>query len=73
MSAQPSPTTPVDELAAGPVPDLAGFIRGTDIKGQVIHINVSHIELIIPGTNYNTFAMQSGRDLQMVSLEDTTP
>lgn len=69
MSAVPSPTTSVDELVAQPPPDLPSQIKGTDIRGRVIHMNTDHIVMIIPGENYNIVHMTSGHHLQIVTWE----
>lgn len=73
MSVAPSPFVSPDQLEAQPVPDLPDFIKGTDVKGTLVHIAVPHIVMIIPGPNYNTFAMTSGHNLQIVTFEEETP
>ena len=59
----------VDQLVAMPPPDLPSQVKGTDIKGNVIQMNVDHIVMIIPGTNYSTVHMSSGHNLQIVTWE----
>ena len=59
----------VDQLVAMPPPDLPSQVKGTDIKGVVIQMNVDHIVMIIPGLNYSTVHMTSGHNLQIVTWE----
>lgn len=74
MSIAPGPFVDVDLLIAAPVPELPNFVKGTDIKGNVVHMASAHIVMIISGPNYNTFHMTSGHNIQIAgSVEVSQP
>ena len=71
MTLQPAPAP--EGTVAQPPPNFNGFVIGTNVVGDTIHINTAQVVLILVGPEYNTWVMTTGHDLRIVSVTEGPP